>query len=364
MPSGCQNNTDCTTTCAIEGADYARTYGITTPDETALRLQYVTSADFAQNFESRSFLLKADVDEYEVFTLAPDREISFDVDVSNLPCGLSGSLYFVAMDGDGGMGRWSTNKAGAKYGTGYCDASCPQNVRFINGEVCCLRKMERSWLRWLHFTDHCTQANADRWIPPVDWRDQDGGRGYYGSCCAEVDIWDSNSMSTALTAKPCTTIEQTRCEHDGCGPTFSQDQYQGVCDPDGCDFNPYRMGDRDFYGKGKVVDTSKPFTVVTQFIGGGEDLEIKRFYVQNGTVIENPESKVAGVRGNSLTSTFCDAQKDAFSDENDFKRKGGMAQVSKALERGMVMVFRIWDDNYAHHLCESTFLYSPTAKMY
>jgi len=40
------------------------------------------------------------------------------VDVSNLPCGLNGAVYFVEMDADGGMGRFPTNKAGAKSGTG------------------------------------------------------------------------------------------------------------------------------------------------------------------------------------------------------------------------------------------------------
>jgi len=32
----------------------------------------------------------------------------------------------------------------------------------------------------------------------------------------------------------------------------------------GCDFNSYRMGDKEFYGEGKTVDTSSKFTVVTQ----------------------------------------------------------------------------------------------------
>lgn len=63
------------------------------------------------------------------------QEFTFDVDVSNLPCGLNGALYFSEMDEDGGMSRFPTNKAGAKYGTGYCDAQCPQDVKFINGEV-------------------------------------------------------------------------------------------------------------------------------------------------------------------------------------------------------------------------------------
>jgi hypothetical protein len=31
-------------------------------------------------------------------------------------------LYFVQMDLDGGMNRGGSNKAGAVYGTGYCDA--------------------------------------------------------------------------------------------------------------------------------------------------------------------------------------------------------------------------------------------------
>ena len=56
-------------------------------------------------------------------------------DVSNLPCGLNGALYFVAMDADGGMAKYSTNKAGAKFGTGYCDSQCPRDLKFINGQV-------------------------------------------------------------------------------------------------------------------------------------------------------------------------------------------------------------------------------------
>ena len=39
------------------------------------------------------------------------------------------------MDADGGMARFPTNKAGAQYGTGYCDSQCPQDIKFINGEV-------------------------------------------------------------------------------------------------------------------------------------------------------------------------------------------------------------------------------------
>jgi len=71
---------------------------------------------------------------YQLFKLK-NQEFTFDVDVSNLPCGLNGALYFVSMDADGGLSRFPTNKAGAKYGTGYCDAQCPQDIKFINGVV-------------------------------------------------------------------------------------------------------------------------------------------------------------------------------------------------------------------------------------
>ena len=104
------------------------------------------------------------------------------MDVSQLPCGLNGALYFVEMDEDGGKGRFPTNKvglvylcvcrcaflcvrlfanceyhsmkmiimisnkrfqhqssqAGASFGTGYCDAQCPADLKFINGEANCM----------------------------------------------------------------------------------------------------------------------------------------------------------------------------------------------------------------------------------
>ena len=70
---------------------------------------------------------------YYMFHLK-NREFSFDVDVSKMPCGLNGALYFVQMDQDGGKAKYSGNEGGAKYGTGYCDAQCPHDLKFINGE--------------------------------------------------------------------------------------------------------------------------------------------------------------------------------------------------------------------------------------
>lgn len=95
--------------------------------------------------------------------------------------------------------------------------------------------------------------------------------------------------------------------------------------------------------------------MVTQFISdngqaSGSLKEIKRFYVQNGKVVPNSESKISGVTGNSLTDSFCAAQKTAFGDSNGFKDRGGLAGMGKAISNGMVLVMSIWDDHTANML--------------
>lgn len=105
------------------------------------------------------YLLDASGSQYKQFKLK-NREFAFDVDVSNLPCGVNGALYFVEMEQDGGSSKFSGNKAGAKYGTGYCDAQCPHDIKWISGE-----------------------ANTKNFK---------NGLGHYGSCCAEIDVWEAN----------------------------------------------------------------------------------------------------------------------------------------------------------------------------
>lgn len=109
------------------------------------------------------------------------------------------------------------------------------------------------------------------------------------------------------------------------------------------------MGNTTFYGLGMTVDTSSVFTVVTQFIGSPLT-EIRRLYVQNGVIIANSASDISGVTGNSITPAFCDAQKTAFGDLNDFDTKGGFTSMSEALSAGMVLVMSLWDDYYADML--------------
>lgn len=276
---------------------------------------------------------------YEMFKLK-NKEFSVNVDVSQLPCGLNGALYFVEMEEDGGLSTGKYNKAGAKYGTGYCDAQCPHDVKFIDGE-----------------------ANT------LDW-DTQTGKGKWGSCCAEFDIWEANKISSAFTSHPCGGFQgMKRCEDPvSCGNN-PDERYNGWCDKDGCDFNTYRAGAKDFFGPGSMfkVDTTQPFQVITQFItddgtDNGDVTEIRRVWVQNGQVIEQPKTNVPGMSKayDSITNEMCTATKDIFGDKNDFTRNGGMKAMSDALGRGMVLVMSLWDDHDSNMLwLDSTY---PTDK--
>lgn len=261
-----------------------------------------------------------------------NKEFTFTVDVSQLPCGLNGALYFVEMNPDGDMGKG--NNAGSKYGTGYCDAQCPHDIKFING-----------------------QANSEGWK---------NGAGKFGTCCSEMDIWEANSDAEAYTSHPCTVNGQHKCEGQECGDS---DRYGGVCDRDGCDLNPYRVGVKDFFGKGSnfKVDTTKPVTVVTQFIttdgtDNGDLKEIKRFFVQDGKTIGHPKSTIDKLSSqyDSITDDMCDKVKGVFGDQNDHQKKGGLKKMGQSLKNGMTLVMSLWDDSAADMLwLDSTY---PTTK--
>lgn len=171
-----------------------------------------------------------------------------------------------------------------------------------------------------------------------------------------MDVWEANLNSAAVTPHACSTIGQTMCSGDACGGTYSATRYAGECDPDGCDFNSYRMGDTSFYGPGLTVDTTKVFTVVTQFIDDPLT-EIKRYYVQNGKVIPNSQSQIAYVTSNSITTAFWDAQKTAFGDNNTFDQKGEMAQMGKAVAG--ILFITLFYKQFMYHTISRAFINIP-----
>lgn len=326
----CPDAATCTKNCAIDGADenkYRGTYGVTTQGD-ELRLNFVTTDQYGTNIGSRLYYMTSS-SQYKMWKLM-NKEFSFDVDNSNLGCGLNGALYFVEMDQDGGMAKYPANEAGAKYGTGYCDAQCPHDMKWITGE-----------------------ANSEGWKPSDT--DPNSGTGKYGTCCDEMDIWEANKFASAYTPHCCTVKGAYRCEGTECGDNGAT-RYKGVCDKDGCDLNSYRAGNKTFYGPGMMVDTSSKYTVVTQFISSdgtdnGDLVEIKRFFVQNGKRVEEPMTNLPGMKNfNSLTDETCAEQKRVMGDLNDFKVKGGMKGMGESLKRGMVLAMSLWDDHYARML--------------
>merc|ERR1711879_1038858 len=156
----------------------------------------------------------------------------------------------------------------------------------------------------------------------------------------------------AVTPHPCSELGLVKCKGVTCGDTEKGERYKGICDKDGCDLNPFRMGNRSFYGPGAKfeVDSAKPMTVVTQFLTSdgtdtGDLVEIRRVYVQDGKVIENSqETLLGGKAGGSISDAFCSKQKAAFGDVNDFAAKGALREMGKALDRGMVLVLSLWED--------------------
>jgi cellulose 1,4-beta-cellobiosidase len=240
---------------------------------------------------------------YQQFQML-NREFTFDVDVSKAPCAVNGALYFTEMDPLGSM--MEDNKAGAKYGTGYCDTQCIKG-KWALGEA------------------------------PIN--------GTESACCTEMDIWEANNMANALTPHPCQKPGQQSCTGDGCN---------NQCDSSGCDFNPYHLGQRNFFGTNGAVDTTKPFTVITQFLtndntANGKLAAINRFYKQNGKIIPNARIDIPGIStGNAtITNDFCKSQAQSFNEAASYKfeKMGALEAVGASLSRGMTLSLSIWDDS-------------------
>jgi cellulose 1,4-beta-cellobiosidase len=191
-------------------------------------------------------------------------------------------------------------------------------------------------------------ANYEGW-EPSDTDDQ-AGVGAKGACCAEIDVWESNAHSFALTPHACENNDYHICEDGvgaGCGGTYSEERYAGLCDANGCDYNPYRLGNLDFYGAGKTVDTSRVFTVVTQFTA----TSLTQFFIQDGQRFDIPTPKYDGVPNSSqITQEFCDNIFNVFTEHDRYTEVGGWPAMVDALSVPHVLVMSIWADHYANML--------------
>tara|TARA_R110000868_G_scaffold350013_1_gene611281 strand:- start:1176 stop:2369 length:1194 start_codon:yes stop_codon:yes gene_type:complete len=217
----------------IELPEYEKTYGISKQGDNLI-LKFVTVGQYGTNYGSRVYVTEKGAKKYKFFDLR-DKIFSVTVDVSQLPCGLNGAIYFVQMpDVDASMG------------IGYCDAQLPDDLKIIGDEF--NTKKQR-----------------------------------FG--CSEFDIseMNSNAIMTAghtcmKNGKPFTGI----CTGSDCG--VGSDRYKGVCDKDGSDLNLYRLGNRDLYGPSDKfkINTLKPFTIEVEF---DKDIVHRRF-IQDGKIIQ------------------------------------------------------------------------------
>lgn len=287
-PIACPDKETCAKNCVINGiADY-RDNGVFT-DGAAIRMEMQGKYGVSS---PRIYLLEPNKKNYEMLKLT-GKEFTFDVDMSNLPCGMNGALYLSEMKKDGG--RSKLNPGGATWGTGYCDAQC--------------------------FT--------------TPWVEGVGNIEGKGVCCNEHDIWEANSRATHLAPHPCSKPGLYQCTGDECG-------HDGVCDKDGCGMNPYKTGDVGYYGPSKDfrIDTSRPFTVVSQFPAKNGILqEYVRWYIQDGKAIENARVNVTG----PINDAFCEKM----GQKNNaavYKKLGATKGMGEALSRGMVLAMSIWWD--------------------
>lgn len=319
--SVCPDGDTCAQNCAAGAVDektWEGTYGVK-QNGNGVDVGFVTQGPYSVNVGSRSYMME-DTKEYKLFNML-QKELSFDVDLSNMPCGTNAAIYFSEMEKTGNLG--ANNKAGAPYGTGYCDGQCARDLKWVNGK-----------------------ANSEGWTPNTADPYNNSGEGDMGACCAEMDIWEANMVATAFTPHPAEKAGLNVCIGDEeCGRQDG-DRFISPTDRDGCDVNAYRMGDKTFYGPGPEfqVNTQQPFKVVTRFHAPeGVLTGIEQLYVQNGQEIHHPNHAALG-NTNIETDESCAAQKEAFGDRNRFAEEGGMKTMGEALDRGMVLVISMWDD--------------------
>lgn len=308
----CPDPVTCASRCGYGNVDYVGVGVEANETDNSLTLRLIGASGIPSR--PRVYLLGASEETYQMFYLK-NQEVSYNVDVSMLPCGSNGALYLVGMAEDGDKGApGGNNTAGPRVGTGYCDAQCPTSPAFVRGQA----------------NFNYTTGNA--------------GVGY---CCSEMDLWEANSASTAYTTHDCTGDARSTC----LAGSF-ECSANGTCDQDGCAINPYRIGNHAYYGPGAnyTVNTLLPMTVVTQFLtndgtSNGTLVEVRRKYIQNGKTIENVHSTWPGVDPtlDSINDKFCQQQTGVFNDVQQQMNRGGLTRFSKNLDFGMALTMSAWD---------------------
>ncbi|KAG9254271.1 endoglucanase EG-1 [Emericellopsis atlantica] len=287
--TACPDAETCQQNCIMQGVQDYTKVGVFT-EGASMRMELL--GDNGAELSPRVYLLSEDKETYEMLSLT-GKEFTFDVDVSKLPCGMNGALYLSEMPADGGLSE--LNQAGAYWGTGYCDAQC-YTTPFVGGE------------------------------PNIEG---------YGACCNEMDIFEANSRAVHVAPHPCNITGLVECEGAEC-------EADGICDKSGCAYNAWRFDNEEHYGLGLEVDTTRPFTVISQYPAdeNGVLTGFHRMYIQDGRLIDNGEVVRPSLpQIDYLNDELCEA-----TYAEDFLRLGATAGMGEAMARGMVLAMSIWWD--------------------
>ena len=159
-----------------------------------------------------------------------------------------------------------------------------------------------------------------------------------------------------MTSKPCTLDGLHTCRDYDCW-----DPWTATCDRHGCDYNPFRVGNTDFFGRGKTVDTNEPFTyvpcprrrtittvandgrVVTRFT----EEAVTQFFIQDGVKIEAPAPVLDGfesIETGGISGEYCDVKAWEFQERDTFIELGGITRQNQILRQPLVLAMSIKDD--------------------
>ena len=291
----CPDSETCSKNCQIEGItieEWAAPYGVSVNKDT-LSLQYVTEGPYGTNVGSRMYIVDSSKKKYVGFDLR-NKEFSFTVDVSQLPCGLNGAVYFTEMPLESPYAGIDSS-----YGVNYGDAQCFKDIKYLEGK-----------------------ANM----------------GDRGACSNEYDVWEANSRAMSIALHPCSIQGVKACTNPvdcGDGPN----RFKGVCDKSGASYNPFREGRRKVYGVGSEfeIDTTKPIRVRTQFISDSKTglvTKVRQLLEQNKKVVTSAE----------LDDAIIFAQAKKYEEPDHFHELGGFKTMTESLARKHVLILSLWDD--------------------
>ncbi|QRV99866.1 beta-1,4-D-glucan cellobiohydrolase [Ceratobasidium sp. AG-Ba] len=194
------------------------------------------------------------------------------------------------MDANGGLSKHHNNKAGAKYGAGYCDSQCPNHTEFINGEA----SPTVTFLRLIR-----TSGKRTRWLRPM-----------------------LLTLAQSL-VRPAVQVTST----------------------------PATVTRLDAASTHSTWFTVVTQFITSDNTAAGALTEIRRLYVQDARVIQNSKTNIAGMAAyDSITDKFYTDQKAAFSDVNTFAAMGGLATMDKSFSKGVALGMSVWDDHAANVL--------------